>query len=107
LFARAIAKIAYCHTVIQLGLDGFRPLLIRKIILGESGAAPFFVGSPLIDPPPPHPRNVLHFIHLRQLEAKRGSLKLWIMQIRLFAASAFKDHGMPINDVIVGAPKAR
>jgi hypothetical protein len=105
LFARAIAKIAYCHAIIHMGLHGFRPLLIPKIILGESGATPYFVGSPVINPPPPFSRNVLHFIQQRDLASKNGPLKLHIMEIRLFAASAHKDHGMPIYYVIVGAPK--
>jgi hypothetical protein len=36
LFARAIAKIAYCHAVARYGLHGFRPLALPDIILGRS-----------------------------------------------------------------------
>jgi hypothetical protein len=105
LFARGIAKIAYCHAVLTLGLDGFRPLLLPKIILGESSATPYFVGSPLIDPQPPFDRRVLHFIQRSLLQSQAGPLKLHLMAIRLFAASAYKGHGMPTYYVIVGAPK--
>jgi hypothetical protein len=87
-----------------MGLHSFRPLLIPKIILGESSATPYFVGSPTIDPLPPFSRNILHFIQQRDLKSKDGPLRLHIMEIRLFAASAYRDHGMPVYYVIVGAP---
>ena len=75
LFARGIAKIAFCHAVIELGLGNFRPLLLPKIILGESNATPFFVGSPLMPPPPPTDRRVLHFIQRSELASKSGPAK--------------------------------
>jgi hypothetical protein len=61
-FARAIAKIAYCHAVYVYGLGGFRRLAIPDIILGRCPDVPFYVGSESGDPHPPEPRNILHRI---------------------------------------------
>lgn len=47
LFARGIAKIAYCHTVLKYGLDGFRSLALPDIILGRFSGVSYFVGGPL------------------------------------------------------------
>jgi hypothetical protein len=104
LFARGIAKIAYCHAVVELGLGNFRPLLLPRIILGESGATPFFVGSPLRTPEPPLDRKVLHFVQRSEIASRTSAFKIYIMSVRLFAASAHEDHGMPTYTVIVGAP---
>lgn len=106
LFARALAKIAYCHTVIRYGLNGFRPLVLPKIILGECPAAAYFVGSPLVDSPAPLPSKALHAVESSELVSKDGILKLIYVQIRLFANSAYKTHGMPIYHVVAGAPKS-
>lgn len=100
-FARAIAKIAYCHAVYAFGLGGFRPLMLPDIILGRSPNIPFLVGSDVGDPPPPDPRKVMHLIQRTELRYKR--LRLITMRLRLFAHSGTHDHGMPFYEVIVGS----
>jgi len=44
-FARAIAKIAYCHAVAKYGLNGFRHLALPDIILGKYSCVPYFRGQ--------------------------------------------------------------
>jgi hypothetical protein len=110
LFARAIAKIAYCHAVLQYGLDGFRPLILPDIILGRSRATPYFVGAPLDEPPPPLEKGRRHLVEFTHLDANPmhpsnalGELRLIIANIRLFADSGTIQHGLPIYRVICGA----
>jgi hypothetical protein len=110
LFARAIAKIAYCHAVLQYGLDGFRPLILPDIILGRSRATPYFVGAPLDEPPPPLEKGRRHLVEFTHLDANPmhpsnalGELRLIIANIRLFADSVTIQHGLPIYRVICGA----
>ncbi|SRR5579862_262727 len=105
LFARAIAKIAYCHMVVRHGLHGFRRLALPGIILGKSRAAPYFVGGPLHLPPQPLGSKALHMVQHVDLASKAGPLKLYMINVRLFASSAHKEHGMPIYHVIAGAPR--
>jgi hypothetical protein len=112
-FARGIAKIAYCHAVIRFGLDGFRRLALPDLILGKFSAVSYFVGVSMNDPPPPFARQMLHAINFTELTAlphpntgERRRMKLHVVQVRLFANSAHDQHGMPIYHVIVGAPKA-
>jgi hypothetical protein len=112
LFARGIAKIAYCHAVLRLGLDGFRRLALPELILGKFSAVSYFVGVPMSDPPPPVAASVLHAVNFSDLQGiphphtgERRLLKLHIASVRLFANSAHRNHGMPVYHVIVGAPK--
>jgi hypothetical protein len=56
-FARAIAKIGYCHTVVRYGLDGFRRLVLPQIILGTYPYIPYFVGSDVGEPWPSRSRQ--------------------------------------------------
>jgi HNH endonuclease len=104
LFARAIAKIAYCHMIVRHGLYGFRRLALPSVILGQSGATPYFVGTPLRLPPPPLGGKALHMVQHVDLASKAGPLKLHLINVRLFASSAHEQHGMPIYHVIAGAP---
>jgi hypothetical protein len=104
LFARAIAKIAYCHTVIWLGLDGFRSLALPRVVLGTCSAVSYFVGGPLKDPPPSFNTKALHTIQFNDLTGVGSMLRLYVVSIRLFAHSGSDQHGMPIYHVIVGAP---
>jgi hypothetical protein len=104
LFARGMAKIAYCNTVIKFGLGGFRPLALPRIILGTCSAISYFVGAPLTDPPPKFQRMALHAVNCNELHSRTGPLKLWVVNIRLFGHSGTAAHGMPIYTVIAGAP---
>jgi hypothetical protein len=104
LFARAIAKIAYCHTVIWLGLGGFRRLALPGVILGTCSAVSYFVGGALKDPPPKFDTKALHTIQFNNLTGVASKLRLYIVSIRLFAHSGSGQHGMPIYHVVVGAP---
>jgi hypothetical protein len=102
-FARALAKIAYCQTVVNYGLYGFRRLVTPAIILGTYPNVPHFVGSTVENPPPPGPKDVKHAIQLH--ETVIGKLKLLTATVRLYANSGTEDHGPPIYDVVVGAPR--
>jgi hypothetical protein len=110
LFARGIAKIAYCHTVLKYGLDGFRSLALPDIILGRFSGVSYFVGGPLTIPPPPFTKGHRHAIRAVDLDGLSGnkkligtSLKLHLVYVRLFSDSAHQEHGMPIYHVITGA----
>lgn len=100
-FARAIAKVAYCHAVYVFGLGNFRPLMLPDIILGRSPNVPYLVGSDAGIPPPPDPHKVMHLIQRTNVRYK--NLKLITFRIRLFAHSGTQDNGMPFYEVVVGA----
>jgi hypothetical protein len=100
-FARAIAKVAYCHAIYMLGLGGFRPLALPDVILGRCPNTPYFVGSDLGDPPPPDPRHVLHLIQRTNVTYHRW--KLITVRVRLFAQSGTPANGMPFYEVVVGS----
>jgi hypothetical protein len=57
-FARAIARIAYCQAVANMGLDGFNPLDLPALILGTYQHVPHYVGVMRDIPPPPDTRNM-------------------------------------------------
>lgn len=100
-FARAIAKVAYCHAVFMLGLGGFRPLALPDIILGRYPHISHFVGSDQGDPPPPGPREILHLIQRTNVTYRQW--RLITVRVRLFAQSGTPANGMPFYEVVVGA----
>jgi hypothetical protein len=102
-FARAIAKIGYCQAVAILGLDGFRPLAIRDVILGKYTGISQFVGSHLTLPPPPFQSGNQHMITIYDAWIT-PHLRLVLAAVRLFADSGTRDHGLPIYTVVVGSP---
>ena len=109
LFARGIAKIAYCHMIIKYGLDGFNPLALVDIILGRFSGVSYFVGTPLRIPSPPFAKGQRHAIQISDLDGGTShekllgmGLKLHVVRIRLFADSACGQHGLPVYHVIGG-----
>ena len=100
-FARAMMKIAYCHAVARFGLDGFRKLFTRQIILGHYPYVSHFIGCNSRTPPKPETDNQMHTIQHGDLRV--GRLKLLIMGVRLFASSGFQDKGLPTYWAVVGA----
>jgi hypothetical protein len=104
MFARAVAKIAYCNVVAREGLDGFRPLVLPELILGQYPCVPYFVGSDPGEPPPPYARNIRHAIEIATVTGREG-LRFLLVSVRLFAHSGTREHGMPIYRVVVGAPR--
>ncbi len=106
MFARAIAKIAYCNVVGRYGLDGFRPLVLPDLILGRYPCVPYFVGSDPGVPPPPNARNMRHAVWIATANGREG-LRFLVASIRLFAHSGTREHGMPVYHVVVGAPCGR
>jgi hypothetical protein len=105
-FSRAIAKIAYCDTVRKFGLDGFRPLVLPDIILGKYANIAYFVGSEnRAYPLPPNPPGQQHSAAGGTITYRRQ--KLLSVNLRLFADSGTKEHGMPLYTVIVGAEGRR
>jgi hypothetical protein len=103
-FARAVAKIGYCHAITRYGLDGFRKFILPRLILGQYPCIPHFVGCELVDPPPPDPKGRLHWVDFRTV--RYGRLNLIVASIRLFAHSGVGQIGMPIYRVVVGGPPA-
>jgi hypothetical protein len=102
-FARAIAKIAYCNVVARYGLDGLRPLVLPDLILGRYPCVPYFVGTDPGEPPPPDARNMRHAVQIATANGREG-LRFLVASVRLFAHSGTREHGMPIYHVVVGAP---
>jgi hypothetical protein len=102
LYARGLAKIAYCHAVVRFGLHRFRSLVMPDLILGRYACTPYFIGCKLDNPPPPTERSVLHEITVGP-EVING-VKLLVSNIRLFANSGIEDHGPPVYEVVIGAP---
>jgi hypothetical protein len=105
LFARAIAKIAYCNVVARYGLGGFRPLVLPDLILGRYPCVPYFVGTDPREPPPPSAKNVRHAVQIATANGREG-LRFLVASIRLFAHRGTREHGMPIYHVVSGAPLA-
>lgn len=101
-FARAIAKIAYCQTTAQFGLDSFDRQASVDLILGRCPNVPYFVGCKLEDPPPPADRSTVHVIQITT-QWVNGTL-LVITTVRLFANSGVEHHGPPVYEVVLGAP---
>jgi len=103
IFARALAKIAYCQAVANIGFGEFRSLATTDIILGRYPNVPYFVGSRISAPPPPLSDNVLHATDVSFLTIDR--IKLIRVRLRLFASSGTGRSGLPLYEVIVGAPR--
>lgn len=101
-FARALAKMAYCQTVVRFGLRGFRRLVLPDLILGRYPCVPHFVGSPLVDPEPPGRGRVKHTVRLSVVTY--GRLRLLLAELRLYSNSGTDAHGPPVYYVVVGAP---
>jgi hypothetical protein len=104
-FARAIAKIAYCNVIARHGIDGFRPLVLPDLILGRYPCVPYFVGSDPGEPPPPDARNMRHAVQIATANGREG-LRFLVGSVRLFAHTGTREHGMPIYHVVSGAPLA-
>lgn len=102
LYARALAKIAYCDAIARFGLHKFRRLVMPDLILGRYPCVPYFVGCKLEDPPPPTARDVMHEITVRPELV--NSVKLLVSRIRLFSNSGVQGHGPPVYEVVIGAP---
>jgi hypothetical protein len=99
-FARAIARIAFCNAVVKFGLDGFDHLDVPNLILGKYPYIPHYVGVTRDLPPPPD--EMLHKVGINAYTA--SGRHYWLVSVRLFAHSGYKDVGMPIYRVIVGSP---
>jgi HNH endonuclease len=101
-FARAIARIAYCQAVANMGLHGFNHLDLPALFLGTYPNIPHYVGVMRDIPPPPDPRKMSHKIELQIFNTV--DRQYWLASLRLFAHSGYRETGMPIYRVIVGAP---
>jgi hypothetical protein len=101
-FARAIAKIGYCHAVAHYGLKGFRRLVLPDLILGKYPCIPYFVGGDMDLPPPRAPTGKMH--EFECIDINYYALRLIVVAFRIFAHSGTKQNGMPIYRVVVGAP---
>jgi hypothetical protein len=100
-FARVIAKIAYCQTVLHHGLHGFRRLVTPDLILGRYPYVPYFVGTDPDIPLPPGDRKLKHSIQILTSDAQ--PFRLISVAVRLFANTGTNELGPPTYRVIVGA----
>jgi hypothetical protein len=101
-FARAVAKIAYCHAILHWGIHGFDRLDLPDLILGRYPMVPYYVGCPMMTPEAPLDPKAKHSMKLSTISP--GGRKLLMVQMRLYGSSGTKDHGMPEYFVVVGAP---
>lgn len=100
-FGRALAKIAYCHAIANLGIDAFRPLNLPALILGSYPCVSYYVGGDgNDDTEPPDPSGRRHWVNIEQVD--RGRQRLLLASIRLFADSGTEERGMPIYRVVTG-----
>jgi hypothetical protein len=104
-FARGIAKIAYCTAIIKYGLDGFRPLFIPQVILGNYPHVPHLIGALPGPHGPPSARGQQHAVEFGNLTYER--LRLMWANVRLFADSSAPEGGMPRYMVILGVEGKR
>jgi HNH endonuclease len=102
-FARAIARISFCQAVARFGLDGFNHLDLPALILGTYPNISHYVGVTRDIPPPPDDRHVTHKVEIQPYNV--GTQQYWLVSLRLFAHSGYKENGMPIYRTIVGSPK--
>jgi hypothetical protein len=100
-FARVIAKIAYCQTVLHFGLHGFQRLVTPDLILGRYPYVPYFVGTDPDVPLPPGDKKFKHSVQIATSDAQ--PFRLITVAIRLFANSGTEEIGPPVYRVIVGA----
>jgi hypothetical protein len=99
-FARAIAKIAYCHAVLDFHLKGFRPLALPDIILGRYPHPAIYIGSKAIAKPPDR-KGPMHRITRLQLHDYPYS----VISVQLFSHSGTDQNAMPVYHVVVGIPR--
>ncbi len=88
----AIAKIAHCFAVARLGVEGFEPLIGRRIIAGDLSTRAEFLGGGSGDEPPASPLHEVGF----DSSVPAGS-DLVVVRVRLFAVL-----GLPTYTVVVG-----
>lgn len=82
-FARMLAKIAHCHCIAALGVDGFTPLLRDAILNGDGKALSRFIGC--VPPParPPSP-SLHHQFTIRTLRFVGLPLGVLVLEMDLF-----------------------
>ncbi len=90
-FARLLAKIGYCHMLVKLDPQDFRPICL-PYILGKPNPS-YVVGGSLNDPPP---NTGMGYVLNTACFGTEDRLML-MTEIRLFA-----DNGTPIYHVVVG-----
>jgi hypothetical protein len=102
-FARAIAKIAYCQMVAVRGLNGFERHPLPALILGKYLPVSHLVGGDLTTPPKPHERQFVHSIGFATWTPLKGQ-PFTIATIRLFSNCGTADIGTPLYRVVMAAP---
>jgi hypothetical protein len=90
-YARLLAKIGYCHTLVALEPQDFRPICL-PYILGKPNPS-YVVGGSMNDLPP---NNGMGYVLRTACFGTEDRLML-MAEIRLFA-----DNGTPIYHVVVG-----
>jgi hypothetical protein len=94
-FSRVLAKIAHSFTAAELGLGGFKPLLLDLIHARVVANAPELVGSEPATPPPAV--GIMHQMNFVPHD------RLVVVRIRLFASSSINgEHPTPVYLVVAG-----
>lgn len=101
LFARALAKVAYCQAILFWGLHQFDKLNVVDLILGRYPYVSHYVGSPIAYPEKPLPNTVKHGIKLSTISHERRDFH--IAEVRLYGNAGTAEYGMPVYTVVVGA----
>jgi len=93
-FARMLAKIAHAFTVSQVGLEGFRPLLLNAILNIEPMYLSSYIGTEIAEHDP-----VLTELHQLCLirDARADGKEFYIVRIRLFS-----NFRTPIHRIVSG-----
>ncbi len=102
-FARSVAKIAYCTAIEAYGIDSFKPLAIRDLILGKYSAISYFIGSSLERPPPRDGADIPHRVTI-ECGIWQKRIPVLVGHVRLFANSGTLEYGMPVYRVLIGIP---
>jgi hypothetical protein len=94
-FSRFLSKVAYGYAVAQLGINGFKPLILDLIHGRNLIQAPELVGCDSETPPPAS--GVMHQLDLV------SHPDFIVVRIRLLASSSIDgEHAMPVYLVVAG-----
>ncbi len=94
IFARMLAKIAYCWGVAEAGLNKFEPI-ITDFILGKDQFWPYYVGR-ANDERSVQNEPYLHWLHLLVTEDNKAG-RMLVGRVHLFAP-----YRVPAYDVAIG-----
>lgn len=99
MFARMIAKIAYCHAVARFGLDALEDEIVTAVILGKSACIGDVVGCTEEEPaatPNPNDHVLRPVMYTGGLS---GEDRLLAIRVKLFSGCR-----TPVHEIVIGRP---